>query len=35
MKEWGSELLVTGIPAVLYFQCGEANQAPMDSNTKE
>ena len=35
IKEWGSELLVTGIPAVLYFQCGKAKQAPMDSNTKE
>lgn len=35
MKEWGSDILVTGIPAVLYFQCGKAKQAPMDSNTKE
>lgn len=35
MKEWGSDTLVTGIPAVLYFQRGKAKQAPMDSNTKE
>lgn len=35
MKEWESQLRVTGIPAVLYFQCSKANQAPMDSSTKE